>query len=462
MFPSSFAGLLARLGLLVTAATLLASCSGALGPGADWPPVAKKWFDRAEASYRAGDMEDARLAVDNALRIMPEELEPKLLSAKIALAELEYDRVISVLRGVETSDARAVRGRAHWYAGDVERAAEELENLLRDPDVRDPWAAEISRLARLGVGRKPFEVSGGLLAVTEMARAGTTSMIVPLELNGEPALGLIATGTAEAVIDSSGGAQPSWVSLRFGERVEVRDVPALAKDLSGISRQVNAPIKILLGVNVLRHLRPTFDFSGGQFVVRTFDPPPPPAATTVRLSYVRGGGMLVRGSYSTESAGPAGAFLIDTALTFPMALDGQGWKKGGVDVQSLTAVPGAPDVRQGVLPLLRLGAYDLPGVPGIAGDGAVKEREEGLGVEVDGLFGSGLFASFRVTLIDGGRAMWLEDLPMEALRGPDPMLTTPRLEEGTGDEPSPDAPEAPTSQSAPANTAPAAAKKGTP
>jgi len=48
----------------------------------------------------------------------------------------------------------------------------------------------------------------------------------------------------------------------------------------------------------------------------------------------------------------------------------------------------------------------------------VKEREDGLGVELDGLVGSGLFASFRVTLADGGRTMWLEDLPREALNQP--------------------------------------------
>jgi len=68
-----------------------------------------------------------------------------------------------------------------------------------------------------------------------------------------------------------------------------------------------------------------------------------------------------------------------------------------------------------VLPLLRLGAFDVPSVPGLAGNEPVKEREDGLGIELDGLVGSGLFASFRVTLVDGGRTMWLEDLPREAL-----------------------------------------------
>ncbi|MGC4091853.1 MAG: hypothetical protein QM756_29015 [Polyangiaceae bacterium] len=290
------------------ALSLLTWSLSACGPGsgvgeASWPPVGKKWYDRADASFHQGDMEDAREAIDNALKVVPERTEARLLSAKVALAGLDYDRVHASLKGLETTDARSLRGRAYWYAGDVDHAADELEKLLSDPEVRDPWATEIAKLARVGTGRKPFSVSGGMLAVTEMPRAGTSSLIVPLELNGEPALGLVATGTAEAVIDSSGGARPTWVSLRFGERMEVRDVPVLAKDLSGISRQVNAPIKILLGVNLLRHLRPTFDFSGGQFVVRAFDPPPPPVATTVKLSYVRGGGMIVRGAFGAESNG---------------------------------------------------------------------------------------------------------------------------------------------------------------
>ena len=122
-------------------------------------------------------------------------------------------------------------------------------------------------------------------------------------------------------VDAGNGAEPSWVSLRFGEKIEVRDVPVLAKDLSGLSKQVNAPIKILLGVNLLRHLRPTIDVNGGQFIVRSYDPPPPPAATTLRLSYVKGGGMMLRGSFGTGEGAPSASLLIDTALTYPMALD---------------------------------------------------------------------------------------------------------------------------------------------
>jgi len=198
----------------------------------------------------------------------------------------------------------------------------------------------------------------------------------------------------------------------------VRDVPALSKDLSGVSKQVNAPIKILLGVNLLRHIRPTIDFAGSQFVVRSFEPPPPPMATTLKLAYVRGGGMLVRGAFGAgESAAPA-SLLVDTALTFPMALDSQGFKKAGIDVGKLTLVPNTTSMRSGILPSLRLGAFDVPQVPGLHSDASVKEREDGLGIELDGLIGSGLLATFRMTLVDGGRSMWLEDIPAEALVPP--------------------------------------------
>jgi tetratricopeptide (TPR) repeat protein len=401
-----------------------AACGGGTA-GPEFPPVAKRWYDRGAASFKSGDIEDAELAVENALRAAPNRPESRLLAGRVALARLDYDRALQVLKGQTSTEARSVRGRAYWYKGDVQKAAEELEALVHDPEVHDNWAVEIVKLARRGVGRRPFEMSGGLLAVMEMPRTGTASMIVPLEIDGNPALGMIATGTAEAVIDAAAGTEPSWASLRFGERIEVRDVPVLAKDLSGLSKQMNAPIKILIGVNLLRHLRPTIDFAGGQFVVRSFDPPPPPAATTLRINYARGGGMLLRGALGAGDAAPACSLLVDTTLAYPIALKGSAWAKGGVPSSGLRALPNGGNLRHGVLPLLRLGAFDVPHVPGLEGDGAVKEREQGLGVDIDGLLGSGLLATFRVTLFDGGRSLWLEDMPPEALQPPPPIDMPP-------------------------------------
>ena len=43
--------------------------------------------------------------------------------------------------------------------------------------------------------------------------------------------------------------------------------------------------------------------------------------------------------------------------------------------------------------------------------------EQGLDIELDGLLGSGLLAAFRVTLVDRGKTMWLEDMPRESPGG---------------------------------------------
>src|SRR5690606_12821568 len=207
--------------------------------------------------YRMGDIEDAQIASENALKLVPNRAQVRTLAVRVALAQLEYDRAAQLTRGLQGSAAAAIRSLAYWYAGKMEQAANELDNLLSDPEVRDPWASEVIKLARQGRGRRPFEMSGGLLAVTEMPRVGSTSLIVPVEVDGEPALAMIATDVAEAVVDSSSGKESSWISLRFAERIEVSDVPAMARDLSRISRQLNAPIKLLIGVNLLRHLHAT-------------------------------------------------------------------------------------------------------------------------------------------------------------------------------------------------------------
>ncbi|HEX9619012.1 MAG TPA: hypothetical protein VF989_02690 [Polyangiaceae bacterium] len=456
---------LSRAGVLVSIA-FNAGCAGASAREAEWPPRAKEWYDRASASFRTGDIDDAEYAASRALALAKGRPEVRVLAGRVALSRLEFDRVIELLEGIESADAWALKGRAHWYAGRLQRCADELEQLLADPEVRDPWAVDVARLARQGTGRRPFSMSGGLLAVAEMPRNPASALLVPLELNGEPALGLIATGTAEAVVDAGSTGEPSWVSLRFGERVEVRDVPALAKDLSGISRQLNAPVKILIGVNLLRHLRPTVDFAGGQFVVRTFEPPPPPQATTLHLNYIRGGGMLMRGAFGAEENAPAASLLVDTSMSFPLALDDAGWRKAGIDPTKLDSVPNVAKLRQGILPLLRLGAFELPSVPGVLG-APIDEIERGLDVEVDGLVGSGLLAAFRVTLVDGGRTLWLEDVPPplpEAASEPDFSLQPPAgvddsSEEGSASDAAPAA--APAKPNvAPAKPAPAKPSNG--
>jgi hypothetical protein len=374
-------------------------------------PAAEKWYRRALADYRAADVDEARDSVRKALSSAPNDQDVRLLAGNIALARLEYDEVLRLLKDLPGSEAAGLRGRALWYKGELDEAADALEAMLNDPEVVDPWAKQIAKLARQGTGRTPFALSGGLLASVEMVPINPYSpfFVVSVEIDGESALALIATGTPEVVLDSSSRKEASWTSIRFGQNVEVHDVPAQVLDLSGISKQVGAPIHALLGVNLLRHLNATIDFEGRQFVVRSFAPPTPPESTRVGLAYVKGGGMVV-GAGLGPNAGERGALIVDTAMNFPLALDKAGWSKSGVDPASLQFVTDDPEqkFRAGTVSTLRLGALDITQVPGVLG-APIETVEKALAFDIDGSLGAGLLAHYRITFGDGGRLMWLED-----------------------------------------------------
>lgn len=414
--------------LLRAAAVALAVCSfgcpSVNSPRAERPEKAEKWYQRALAEYRQASMDAAHDSAHHALELVKEDPDVRTLAARVALARLEYDEVLRLLKGVSGSQAASLRGRAHWYRGDVDRAAEELDQLLSDPEIDDGWAKAISALAHSGAGRKPFDTSAteGSLVAVEMSRVspgGAPLYVVPVEIDGEPVLALVATGTAELMLDSGSSAKPSWVSLRFGRRLEVRDVPALAQDLSGLSQQLGAPIKALLGANLLRHLNVTLDFRGRQFVARMFSPPAPPIASRLDVAYLRGGGMTITGNLGDRDA--RSPLLVDTSMGFSMALDDAGWKKIGLDATKLErlAVPG-PEVRQGTVPALKLGAFTVPSVPAVSGPNFDRLERE-LEVDLDGALGAAFLASFRLTLSDGGRVLWLEQSPPVPASPPIPL-----------------------------------------
>ena len=462
---SSFLSRSARvLAPVLAAAALLAGCSaGVASPDNGRPADAEKWFRRAQTGFTQADFEDAHDSIAKASQLVPEDIEVKTLAAQIALSSLDYAEVLRLLKGVHTSEAAGLRGRALWYKGELEAAADELDAMLTDPEVKDDWAKSISKLARRGAGRTPFVLSGGMLAALEMVHVSQVApyFIIPIEIDGESALAMLATGSAEVVLDSATRPEPSWVSLRLGQRLEVHDVPALAQDLAGISKEVGAPIKALLGVNLLRHLNATIDYEGRQFVARTYAPPPPPSATRINAHYVRGGGMIVRGTMGGEK-GPSAALLVDTSRPFPLALDAAGWVKAGTTVDALKLVPGDPEqkLREGVVPLLRLGAFDVPRQIGISGV-PMADLEKTMGVDLDGIMGSGLLYQFRCTFGDDGRVLWIED-DTDLLR----MMSQPSQPEapGNGRDAAPELPPAapalpPGAAPPPAPTAPKTQKK---
>lgn len=377
-------------------------------------PVAAQWFERARASYRAADFDDARDAVRHALTAAPSDPEIRELAGRIALVRLEFPEALRLTEGLSSPDAHAIRGRAYWFSGDLEHAADELDAMLTDPKVKDNWAHEVAALARRGAGRHPFEMDGGLVGSVNMPRAldrvslGAAS-VVPCELDGERILALVATGSSEVLIDANSRHEPAWVSLRF-DRIEIKDVPALVQDLSAITRQLGVPIKALLGAQLLRRAHATFDRHGDQFVVRRQDATPPPDASRVPLYYLRGGGMMLRATVTSRDETPM-PFLVDSSRPFPLLLEDGAWKRAGIDVRALEPVPDMPNLKHGTIPMFRMGGFDLAKTPAIQG-ADMSDVTNGLDIDLGGIVGADLLAFFRVTFADDGRFMWIEADPM--------------------------------------------------
>jgi hypothetical protein len=397
------------------------ACGPSMGPQApNRSPLATQWLDRTKVSYRAGDFDDAREAAAHALAAAPNDAETREIAARVALVRLDYPEVIRLTEGLDSSAARGLRGRAYWFSGDIEHAADELEAQLTDPQVKDSWAQDVAGLARRGAGRHPFEMQGGLVAAVEMPQAidrvplGAAN-VVPCELDGERILALVATGSSELLLDSNSRREPAWVSLRF-DRVEVSDVPALVEDLSPIARQIGVPIKALIGSQLLRHAHATIDRRGDQFVVRRQDATPPPDANRVPLYYVRGGGMLLRATVTARDEGSI-PLLVDSSRPFPLLLQDSAWKKAGIDVATLTSIPDEPTIKRGMVPMFRVGGFDLAKMPAIEGADLGK-LTSGLDIDLAGVVGADLLAFFRLTFADEGRFMWIEADP--TLVGPEP------------------------------------------
>lgn len=439
------------------------ACGGPDPNASGRAPIADKWLARAKVAYRTGDLDDAVTAIDGALKSAPKDTETRVLGARIALAKLDYAEAVKLTEGLTGSDVKGLRGRAFWYAGDIEKAADELEEMLRDPAVKDNWAKEVAKLARRGHGRHPFAIEGGLVASVEMPQAGP-ALIVPMELEGERVLALVATAMGELMIDSANRKEPAWVNLRFGEKLEVKDVPALTTDLSNISRQLGAPIKALIGVNALRHMHVTFDRRGSQFVVRKSDAAAPPDASKVPLFYVRGGGMMMRAAVSNKDEGNALLF-VDSSAFYPLALDDVMLKRSGANLGSFVSQPGAPAAwKLGMLPYFKLGTLDIPQVPAMQGT-PLGEYKSNFDVDLQGVVGAGLLSAFRVTFGDDGRWMWLEvdpslmgpQGPMD--QGPDPLPPPGGAAPGAAP---PSGPPAPPSPAGPPKPAPKPAPKPEP
>jgi hypothetical protein len=422
---------LLALGLALTPA----ACGPSVGPQSPRPPLATKWLDRAKASYRSGDFDDAHDAAKRALGFAQSDPDVRELAARIALVRLDYAEAIRLSEGLESGEAHSTRGRAYWYSGDLEHAADELEAWLSDPKVKDEWAREVAALARRGAGRHPFELDGGMVSEVDMPRSisgiplGAWN-VVPCELDGARILALVDTGASEVLIDSNSRHEPSWVDLRF-DRMEVKDVPALVQDLSPLTRQLGVPIGALLGSQLLRHAHVTFDRRGDQFIVRRQDPSPPPDASHVPLFYARGGGMVLRATVTPNDEAWL-PLLVDSSRPFNLFLQDSAWKMAGVDIGQLAPVSTVPNTKRGLLPTFHVGRENIEKLEAYQGP-ALSEQLNGIDIDLAGVVGADVLAYFRMTFADDGRFVWME---------PDPTLFGPH-QNASAPTPAPSAPSGP-------------------
>jgi hypothetical protein len=98
-------------------------------------------------------------------------------------------------------------------------------------------------------------------------------------------------------------------------------------------------------------------------------------------------------------------------------LQDSAWEKAGVDVHTLLPLPDDPTIKHGMVPMFRVGGFDLAKMPAIAGvDLHELVTSAGIDIDLAGIVGADLLAFFRVTFADDGRFMWIE---------PDPTLLGP-------------------------------------
>jgi hypothetical protein len=111
-----------------------------------------------------------------------------------------------------------------------------------------------------------------------------------------------------------------------------------------------------------------------------------------------------------ESDAGRATLLLDSVGKHPLVLDEAGLAKAGVSMSTLVAIPSDPDakLREGEVATLRLGAFDLRRVPAVLGV-PVEPLEQATGFGLDGVLGAPVLASYRLTLGDEGRTLWLED-----------------------------------------------------
>jgi hypothetical protein len=126
--------------------------------------------------------------------------------------------------------------------------------------------------------------------------------------------------------------------------------------------------------------------------------------------------MLLRATVTSQDEG-ALPLLVDSSRPFPLLLQDSAWKKAGIDLRTLVSIPDEPNIKRGMVPVFRVGGFDLAKMPAIEG-ADLGQVTSGLDIDLAGVVGADLLAFFRLTFADEGRFMWIE--PDPTLVGPEP------------------------------------------
>ena len=240
--------------------------------------------------------------------------------------------------------------------------------------------------------------------------------VVPCELDGERILALVATGSSEVLVDSNSRHEPSWVEPavrpRRGEgRAGPRAGPVAPRPGSSASPSRRSSARSCSATPTPPStVAATSSSSAGR--TRT----PPPEASRVPLYYLRGGGMILRATVTAkdDDARPAAGRQLAPLPAAP-AGHARGRRRAST-CTSLVPLPDDPTIKRGMVPMFRVGGFDLAKMPAIEGVD-LHELTAGLDIDLGGVVGADLLAFFRVTFADDGRFMWIE--PDPTLLGPD-------------------------------------------
>ncbi len=254
-----------------------------------------------------------------------------------------------------------------------------------DPKVKDPWARDVAGLARRGAGRHPFEMEGGLVAASrDAARASIGCRSArptwsPASSTASASWRSWPPARARCSSTRTRATKPSWVDLRF-DRVEVEGRagaragplahhPPAGRAHQGAHRRAAAAPRPR---DLRPPRRPVRRPPAGRAATARREPGAPllPARRRhdpARDRHARRG----RPRFPCSSTAPARSRCCSrTPRGRRRASTCTRWRR----------CPTIPTIKRGIVPMFRVGGFDLAKMPAIEG---VDSSELTAGVDID-------------------------------------------------------------------------------